>query len=178
MEESGWIRRGMFVAGLGAAQFAMTSAVDMLRSLRTVPERPEAVHLAASDPANPYGAVLPWPAGASMARAAGASVVLVDGELAAFLRRKNPAITVLLPDDEPDRSRVARELARTLANVAHRWQGKRSGLLIGEINDAPARDHFLATFLEDAGFVSSPLGFQMRRLVRPIESEPAEPVDA
>src|SRR5205814_1755654 len=67
MEESGWIRRGMFVAGLGAAQFAMTSAVDMLRSLRTVPEHPEAVYVAASDPANPYGAVLPWPGVGSMA---------------------------------------------------------------------------------------------------------------
>jgi ATP-dependent Lhr-like helicase len=178
MEESGWIRRGMFVAGLGAAQFAMTSAIDMLRSLRTVPERPEAVHLAASDPANPYGAVLPWPGVGSMARAAGASVVLIDGELAAFLRRKNPSITVLLPEDEPDRSRVARELARTLANVAHRWQGKRTGLLIGEINDAPARDHFLANFLEEAGFVPSPLGFQMRRHVQPIEPMEPEPVDA
>jgi ATP-dependent Lhr-like helicase len=170
MEESGWIRRGMFVAGLGAAQFAMTSAVDMLRSLRTIPEKPEAVHLAASDPANPYGAVLPWPPGGSMARAAGASVIVIDGELAAFVRRKNPAITVLIPDDEPDRSRVARELARTLAQVAHRWQGRRTGLLIGEINDAPARDHFLAAFLEDAGFVASPLGFQMRRHVEPIDA--------
>ena len=61
MEESGWIRRGMFVAGLGAAQFAMTAAVDMLRSLRQPdPIAPEAVHLAASDPANPYGRLLPW----------------------------------------------------------------------------------------------------------------------
>jgi ATP-dependent Lhr-like helicase len=174
MEESGWIRRGMFVAGLGAAQFALTSAVDMLRSLRNVPERPEAVHLAGSDPANPYGAVLPWPAVGSMARAAGASVVLIDGELSAFLRRKNPSITVLLPEDEPDRSRAARELARTLANIAHRWQGKRTGLLIDEINDAPARDHFLANFLEDAGFVVSPMGFQMRRLVQPVEVETAD----
>ena len=165
MEESGWIRRGMFVAGLGAAQFAMTSAVDMLRSLRAAPENPEAVHLAASDPANPYGAVLPWPAAGSMARAAGASVILVNGELAAFLRRKNPSIAVLLPEDEPDRSRFARALARCLAQAAHRWQGRRSGLLIGEINDAPSREHFLAPFLEEAGFVNSPLGFQMRRRV-------------
>ena len=165
MEESGWIRRGMFVAGLGAAQFAMTSAVDMLRSLRAAPENPEAVHLAASDPANPYGAVLPWPAAGSMARAAGASVILVNGEFAAFLRRKNPSIAVLLPEDEPDRSRFARALARCLAQAAHRWQGRRSGLLIGEINDAPSREHFLAPFLEEAGFVNSPLGFQMRRRV-------------
>ena len=61
MEESGWIRRGMFVAGMGAAQFAMSSAVEMLRSLRNDPEKAEAVHLASTDPANPYGALLPWP---------------------------------------------------------------------------------------------------------------------
>jgi ATP-dependent Lhr-like helicase len=85
--------------------------------------------------------------------------------LAGFLRRKNPAITVLLPDDEPDRSRAARALARNLAQLAHRWQGRRSGLLIGEINDAPAREHPLAGFLEEAGFVATSLGFQMRRRV-------------
>ena len=61
MEESGWIRRGMFVAGMGAAQFAMNSAVEMLRSLRNDPDNAEAVHLASTDPANPYGALLPWP---------------------------------------------------------------------------------------------------------------------
>ena len=169
MEENGWIRRGMFVAGLGAAQFAMTAAVDMLRSLRAEPDKPEALHLAASDPANPYGSLLPWPAvnhaaNHGMARAAGANVVLINGQLTAFLRRRNPAIRVLLPEDEPERTRFARELARKLAQVAVRWQGRRSGLLIGEINDAPAREHFLARFLEEAGFVSSAPGFQMRRV--------------
>jgi ATP-dependent Lhr-like helicase len=167
MEENGRIRRGMFVAGLGAAQFAETAAVDLLRSLRGEPERPESVVLAATDPANPYGGVLGWPGESNhaMARAAGASVVLIDGRLAAFLRRGNPAIRVMLPENEPERSRLARELARVLAAEARRRQTRRSGLLIGEIDDAPAGEHFLAWFLEEAGFVASPLGFQMRRLV-------------
>jgi ATP-dependent Lhr-like helicase len=174
LEENGSIRRGMFVAGMGAAQFAHSSAIDMLRTLRTEPDRPEALHLAACDPANPYGSLLPWPGeNHGMARAAGASVVLIDGLLAAFLRRRNPAIRVLLPENEPERTRFARQLATTLAEVAIRRQTRRSGLLIGEINDAPARDHFLARFLEEAGFVPSPLGLQMRHI-----AEPTEPPDA
>ena len=173
MEENGWIRRGMFVAGLGAAQFAHTSAIDMLRSLRAEPERPEALHLAASDPANPYGNLLPWPGeNHGMARAAGASIVLINGQLTAFLRRRNPSIRVILPENEPERTRFARELARTLAAVAIRRQTRRTGLLIGEINDAPARDHFLARFLEEAGFVQSPLGLQMRHITEPAATQP------
>jgi ATP-dependent Lhr-like helicase len=173
MEENGWVRRGMFVAGLGAAQFAMTAAVDMLRSLRAAPEKPEALHLSASDPANPYGSLLPWPgANHGMARASGASIVLINGQLTAFLRRRNPSIRVLLPENEPERTRIARELAKTLAAVAIRRQSRRSGLLIGEINDAPAREHFLARFLEEAGFVNSAPGFQMRRVFQ----ETQEPV--
>jgi ATP-dependent Lhr-like helicase len=165
MEENGSVRRGMFVAGMGAAQFAHASAVDMLRSLRAAADRPEALHLAASDPANPYGSLLPWPGeNHGMARAAGCSVVLIDGQLAAFLRRRNPAIRVILPENEPERTRFARELARILAEVAVRRQTRRSGLLIGEINAAPAGDHFLARFLEEAGFVVSPLGLQMRHI--------------
>ena len=177
MEENGSLRRGMFVAGMGAAQFAHPSAIDMLRSLRTEPERPEALHLAACDPANPYGSLLPWPgANHAMARAAGASVVLINGQLAAFLRRRNPAIRVLLPENEPERTRFARQLAKSLAEVAIRRQTRRSGLLIGEIDDAPARDHFLARFLEEAGFVPSPLGFQMRHIQEPRDiQEPAAP---
>jgi ATP-dependent Lhr-like helicase len=177
MEENGSVRRGMFVAGMGAAQFAHTSAIDMLRSLRTEPERPEALHLAASDPANPYGSLLPWPAANhSMSRASGGSVVLINGALAAFLRRRNPSIQVMLPENEPDLSRYARELARKLAEVAVRRQTRRTGLLIGEINDAPARDHPLARFLEEAGFVPSPLGLQMLHIQEPRHiSEPTQP---
>jgi ATP-dependent Lhr-like helicase len=168
MEENGTIRRGMFVAGMGAAQFAHPSAIDTLRTLRTEPEPPEALHLAACDPANPYGSLLPWPGeNHGMSRTAGSSVVLINGKLAAFLRRRNPAIRVLLPEDEPERTRFARQLARTLAEVAIRRQTRRSGLLIGEINEAQARDHFLARFLQEAGFVPSPLGLQMRHIEEP-----------
>ncbi len=181
MEESGWIRRGMFVAGMGAAQFAMNSAVELLRTLRNDPDHAEAVHLAATDPANPYGALLPWPRAEDeetgtphgMARVSGASVVLVNGRLAAFLRRRNPALRVFLPEDEPDRSQVSRALAMKLAEVAVRRQSRKSGLLIGDIDGEPAREHFLGRFLQDAGFVETALGFQMRRItpITPIASE-------
>jgi len=173
MEESGWVRRGMFVAGMGASQFAAPSAVDMLRSLRAEPAIPEVIYLAASDPANPYGALLPWPSSENevgdathhtMSRTSGAGVILINGALAAFLRRRNPALRVFLPESEPERSLVAGELTKKLAEIAVRWQCRRSGLLIGEINDAPAREHFLARFLKEAGFVDTALGFQMRRV--------------
>ena len=172
MEESGWVRRGMFVTGLGAAQFAMPAAVDLLRSLRVEPSVPEAVFLAATDPANPYGSLLPWPRAENtgietsphgMSRTSGAGVVLLNGMLTAFLRRRNPSIRVFLPDGEPEKSQVARELARKLAELAVCRQGRRTGLFIGEINDLPAREHCLAPFLEAAGFVNTAMGFQMRR---------------
>jgi ATP-dependent helicase Lhr and Lhr-like helicase len=172
MEESGWVRRGMFVVGMGAAQFAAPSAVDMVRSLRAEPAIPEVIYLAASDPANPYGALLPWPRSENevgdathhtMSRTSGAGVILINGGLAAFLRRRNPALRVFLPESEPERSQVASELTKKLAEIAVRWQGRRSGLLIGEINDEPAREHFLTPFLKEAGFVDTALGFQMRR---------------
>ena len=174
MEESGFIRRGMFVAGLGAAQFTMPAAVDLLRSLRTSSAEPESVVLAATDPANPYGSILPWTrsetdtleAGAShaMARVSGASVVLVGGLLAAFLRRKNTSIKVLLPETEPERSQVAVKLARQLAELAvRRQQESRLGLLISNINELPAKEHFLGRFLEEAGFSDTASGYHMRR---------------
>jgi ATP-dependent Lhr-like helicase len=192
MEESGWVRRGMFVARLGAAQFAAPSAVDMLRSLRSEMASPEAVFLAATDPANPYGTMLPWPredgSGGetrhNMSRTSGAGVILVNGMLSVFLRRNNPAIRVFLPDTEPQLSQVSQAVARTLADLAVRWHGRKTGLLIGDINDSPATEHFLARFLEDSGFVKGAFGFQMRRITpiipnrRPLESavEPDEPV--
>jgi ATP-dependent Lhr-like helicase len=183
MEESGWVRRGMFIAALGAAQFAMASAVDMLRSLRINPEIAEAVHLAAADTANPYGALLPWPREENvegthgMARVAGASVVLVNGALTAFLRRKNPTLRVFLPDAEPERTQYARALARKLAEVAAARQTLKQGLLVGEINGMPAADHFLSRFLEESGFVKTAFGYQMRRSARAAAEPEAETSD-
>jgi ATP-dependent Lhr-like helicase len=88
LEDKGRVRRGYFVAGLGAAQFALPGAVDRLRSARTSGPDAAAVVLAATDPAQPYGAALPWPpSGGRPARAAGALVVLADGEAVAFVER-------------------------------------------------------------------------------------------
>jgi ATP-dependent Lhr-like helicase len=185
MEDSGWVRRGMFVAGLGAAQFAMPAAVDMLRSLRVDPPSPEALHLAAADPANPYGTLIPWPkiSGESdeaatrhtMARTSGAVVILINGQLAAFLRRRNPSVRVFLPEAEPECTQFARGLAAKLAQLAIRRLNLRQGLLIGEINDEPAREHFLAAHLQDAGFVNTVLGYQMRRTKAMVVSEDTSP---
>jgi ATP-dependent Lhr-like helicase len=86
MEESGRIRRGYFIEGLGGSQFALPGAVDRLRSLRE--SGGGIVALAATDPANAYGTVLPWPhSDGRMARAAGAYCVIDDGRLVLYLER-------------------------------------------------------------------------------------------
>jgi len=182
MEERGWVRRGMFLSGLGGSQFATNAAVEALRGLRA-PALRSATLLAAVDPANPYGALLPWPrpqetadaasSSHGMARASGASVLLVAGELVAYLRRGNPSLKLFLPASQPERDDYARAAARELAQLALRRQAEppaaRSGVLISEINAAPAREHFFGEFLSEAGFVLTPLGYQMRR---PRHSEP------
>jgi len=178
MEDRGWIRRGMFISGLGGAQFAMNAAVEALRALRS-PARKTAIMLAAVDPANPYGNLLPWPrlaeadesAPHGMACTGGASVLMVAGDLVAYLRRGNPALKLWLPDAQPERDEYARAAARELARVALLRQSPRGGLLISEINAKPAREHFFAPFLEHAGFAATALGYQMRRQ-RPSEAEP------
>jgi len=171
LEESGRIRRGYFVAGLGATQFALPAAVDLLRSLRGGPpvEKPEMVTLAATDPANLYGSVLRWPAAATLTRSAGASVVLRNGELAAYMRRNNPNVQVFLPGDEPERSATALDLSVFLAGLAQQdMEGRedhRGGMLITTINGEPAAQDFLAPFLQDAGFHVAPQGLNFRRVV-------------
>jgi ATP-dependent Lhr-like helicase len=82
MEESGRVRRGYFVAGLGATQFALPGAVDLLRSLRDVPNHVEVAVLAATDPANPYGATLKWPAFGNVKRAERAEETIFNAETA------------------------------------------------------------------------------------------------
>jgi len=194
LEESGHIRRGYFIEGLGATQFAMPAAVDLLRSLRNnaQPERAELVTMAATDPANPYGAVLRWlsieedpenpdQANRSLTRSVGASVVLRNGELVAYLRRNNPNLQVFLPPNEPDRSNTARDLARFLAATGQREMrlrpaDHRSGMLITLINGQPAHLHLLSKHLQDAGFQAAPLGLNLRRilLATAVSESPAE----
>ena len=179
MEESGRVRRGYFVAGLGATQFALPSAVDLLRSLRqSRMEKPEMVMLAATDPANPYGATLRWPTAEaegeedgqlrSLTRSVGASVVLRNGEMVAYLRRGNPNLQIFLPEEEPERTHAARDVAEFLVEITQREMtardGDRSaGLLVAQINGQSAGTHLLAKFLQEAGFHAAPNGFNVRR---------------
>jgi ATP-dependent helicase Lhr and Lhr-like helicase len=186
LEESGRIRRGYFVAGLGATQFALPSAVDLLRQLRTAPplEKPEFVQLAASDPANPYGSVLRWPdlpvmdddaksGPRVLTRAAYAEVVLRNGQLVAWLRRNNPHLLIFLPADEPERSQVGSGLAHFLsARGQDRMRaGSHHGVLITTINGQPVAAHPMARFLMDAGFHPGPLGLHLRRIPIPIHHD-------
>ncbi|HSY52500.1 MAG TPA: crosslink repair DNA glycosylase YcaQ family protein [Thermoanaerobaculia bacterium] len=159
MEESGRIRRGYFVAGFGATQFGSAGALDLLRSNRDDPDETETVMLAATDPANPYGALLKWPA-AGLMRVPGASVILVNGLLGAYVGRGEKQLSVFLPEDEPMRGTVAREIARVLASLV--TNGTRRALLIAEINDAPAAKSDLGPYLAEAGFAPTGLGYQMR----------------
>ncbi len=132
--------------------------------------------LAATDPANLYGAVLRWPSLSedsgeegtrTFTRSAGASVILRNGELAAYFRRNNPNLQVFLPSEEPDRSATARDLGLFLASVAQqemdRREDHRGGMLITTLNGQPAAHHFLAPFLQDAGFHVAPTGLNFRR---------------
>jgi ATP-dependent Lhr-like helicase len=168
MEEAGRIRRGYFVAGLGAAQFAMPAALDLLRSMRDVPETPRTALVAATDPANPYGATVKWPelpdapaSGRGPTRTAGALVVLVDGLAAAYLRRGERELLLFLPGSEPSRSRVGREAARMLLHLAATREGRR-GMLIGEINGVPAAVHPAARLFIEEGFAATAMGLQAR----------------
>ncbi|HEX6086487.1 MAG TPA: DEAD/DEAH box helicase [Thermoanaerobaculia bacterium] len=161
MEDAGRIRRGYFVAGLGATQFASGGAIDLLRALKEEPDAPETVMLAATDPANPYGAIVKWPeSNWTLSRSVGAEVILVNGIMACYVSRGEKQFYVFLPDHEPARSTIAREIAKTLAALVH--EGGRRALLVNEVNDEPASRSVLAPFLAEAGFVATAMGMQLR----------------
>jgi ATP-dependent Lhr-like helicase len=159
LEDAGRIRRGYFASGVGATQFALPAALDLLRSLKEQPDEPEVVVLAATDPANPYGTILRWPEATQgrdqrgPTRSAGSLVVMVNGALAAYISRGARQLIAFLPDDEAATSSTARALASTLARI---------GLLVHEINGVPASQHPLAPYLVEAGFSPSAMGFQIR----------------
>jgi ATP-dependent Lhr-like helicase len=176
-EDAGRCQRGYFVESLGGAQFAVASTVDRLRSYLdgVDPERRDyrAVVLAAADPANPYGAALPWPTkrqsdGAESdtahrpGRKAGALVVLVDGELAWFLERGGR--TVLSFTDDPEAHHAAAAAVADLVSA-----GRVESILVERIDSAPVLEPgasservAIATALTDAGFARTPRGLRLR----------------
>jgi len=170
MEDTGRVRRGYFVAGLGAAQFAQPGAIDRLRAAREPAEVPAVVTLAATDPANPYGSLLPWVAapsgepapGIRPSRSAGARVVLVDGHLTAYITRGDRALLVTLPAEDPDRTRMGRALAQELTRLARRAPEGSRGWLIEEINGIPAAQDPAAAFFIAEGFAATAMGLQLR----------------
>ncbi|MFD8416323.1 ATP-dependent helicase [Streptomyces sp. NPDC059650] len=160
-EDSGQARRGYVVEGLGAAQFAMDGAVDRLRSAERNPPPLAAVVLAAADPANAYGAALPWPeppAGASHkpGRKAGSLVVLVDGELTLYLERGGRTLLAWPPAEDP------RLAAATAALAEASRAGTLPALTVERINAAPALTSPLGPVLEAAGFHATPRGLRLR----------------
>jgi ATP-dependent Lhr-like helicase len=163
MEESGRARRGYFVEGLGGAQFAVPGAVDRLRALRdgggdADPDR--IVALAATDPANPFGAALSWPgpAGAhrhSPRRAAGALVVLRDGRLVVYVERGGRSLVTFSPDED-DLAAAAEALAGLVA------AGRVPSFQLGRVDGEESLDHPLVPHLRAAGFVDHPRGLILR----------------
>ncbi len=161
MEESGKVRRGYFVEGLGGAQFASPGAVDRIRATRHGESETEVVVLSAVDPANPYGWVLPWPtregqSGGGPRRVPGAAVVLVGGEATLYVDRGGKRLVTFLAADEADNLVRA---ARALTTVAARQRGRM--LRIEKVDGDAARTCPFADALRDAGFVSDVRGLTL-----------------
>jgi ATP-dependent Lhr-like helicase len=176
-EESGRCRRGYFVAGLGAAQFGTAGAIDRLRTFSELPAgaAPAALALAATDPANPYGAALPWPervvstgstnemsstnegTGHRPGRKAGAMVVLVDGALTLYVERGGRTLLTFADDER---------LAPACAALADAVRRGALGRLTVERADGEqllgAGSTPLRQALQAAGFVTTPRGLRIR----------------
>ncbi|WP_051969903.1 ATP-dependent helicase [Kitasatospora azatica] len=183
-EERGRARRGYLVEGLGGAQFALDGAVDRLRSINgrlerdrgaDWPERapepagsgaqPQAQLLAAADPANAYGAALPWPeppgeqsSAHRPGRKAGALVVLVDGELVLYLERGGKSL--LCWAEQAGQEQPLQAAVRALVEAVRR--GLLSGLTVERANGEPALGSALGAVLETAGFHATPRGLRLR----------------
>ncbi|MET8683423.1 ATP-dependent helicase [Streptomyces sp. NPDC004732] len=175
-EDSGQARRGYVVEGLSAAQFAMDGAVDRLRATansrdRTDGSRPSdsqaAVVLAAADPANAYGAALPWPeppngAGHKPGRKAGSLVVLVDGELTLYMERGGKTLLAwpAAPDEPITDDPRLHAAAEALASAAR--AGSLGTVTVERVNGSAALTSPFAPLLEGAGFHATPRGLRLR----------------
>jgi ATP-dependent Lhr-like helicase len=164
LEEAGRIRRGYFVEGLGAAQFALPGAIDRLRAVRdgAAAARERRVYLlAAADPANPYGAAIAWPRRGDddrrpFQRAAGAYVALVDGEAALYVDRGGSSIQTL---DDPEIAAAAVPALRALL-----VDGRVRELVVGRVDGLPVGESPYRAALLAAGFVPGYRGLVLRPL--------------
>ncbi|RXS84275.1 DEAD/DEAH box helicase [Streptomyces sp. TM32] len=186
-EESGQARRGYVVEGLGAAQFAMDGAVDRLRAVSTQRERTadaappdggpapsrrggpqRAVLLAAADPANAYGAALPWPeppegSTHKPGRKAGSLVVLVDGELTLYMERGGKTLLVWPLGHDPARAATEPRLQLAVEALTDAARAGALGTITTErINGTAALTSPFAATLESAGFHPTPRGLRLR----------------
>lgn len=160
LEERGQVRRGYFIEGLGALQFADPSAVDRMRDLREGVGGATGVVLAATDPANPFGVTLPWPAWCvgEGERRARAHVVIADGEPTALLFADGARALVHLPEARDEGERLGR--ASALAMAA--WMRRKALRIIGhETQDAPLNTTAMAGALREAGLIPSGPGFRL-----------------
>jgi ATP-dependent Lhr-like helicase len=173
-EETGRCRRGYFVGALGAAQFGTSGSVDRLRTFAEVPDdaKPIAIALAATDPANPYGAALPWPdrpekaegegtSGHRPGRKAGALVVLVDGALTMYVERGGK--TLLTWPDATGDAGLLEPAAHALAEAARR--GALGRITVEKADGEQLLGSGLTPLrlaLSAAGFVSTPRGLRLR----------------
>jgi ATP-dependent Lhr-like helicase len=152
MEEAGRARRGYFVDGLGAAQFALPGAVDRLRASRDDDQRSVLV-LAAADPAQPYGAALPWPRRDDderlpLQRVPGAYLVLVDGAPALYVERGGRGLLRLPAFDDAEVARAALPALRLLLTPA----GPMRELRLERVDRLPVAESTLADALREIGF--------------------------
>ncbi|APU23020.1 helicase family protein [Actinoalloteichus sp. GBA129-24] len=164
MEESGRCRRGLLVRGPGGAQFAVPGAVDGLRAFSReagrLDGRPAASVLAAADPAQPYGAALPWPAsigagGHRPGRKAGALIALVDGEPVLYVERGGKSLLSFTEDETALRTATA-----ALVDVVR--SGRTEPLVLSRADGEQALGSRLAAVLQQAGFRATPKGLRLR----------------
>ncbi|GAB4076473.1 ATP-dependent helicase [Nostocoides australiense] len=168
-EETGRLRRGYFIESLGAAQFATAGVIDALRS---APADAPALVLAATDPANPYGAALPWPArpeagGHQPGRKAGAVVVLVDGELILYVERGGKTMLSWPAADEATGEATGDATVQAAADaLALAVRAGALGRLTVEKADGTsvlAAGNPVAEALARSGFTLTPRGLRLRR---------------
>ena len=165
MESAGQARRGYFVAGLGAAQFAAPGAEDRLRLCKSTADAPSPPTwvLAATDPANPYGASLSWPDRAGVSarpqRAAGARVILHQGNLLGYLGRTGEQLITFLPETEPERGLARQALATALAQLA----SASDAVFLSKIDGGDPAASEVGAALTAAGFVATSRGYLHRR---------------